>query len=927
MRSALAVGLCLCASLAAHGEQFSSLPRTNGEYVLSARVGGAWREIGRLGFDRFCRTRALEVRGLPAGVGVGMLKIEETGGGAAHIDCVRLDRAVPAEVEGAPRRKIIAVDRDLVDAKGQPIILSFRTPVRNGATIELTARIEPEVISKIPFQFPKGNTYKQISESSQFYGYELGSRHGSLVVDGDLARERLGRPFFAEFMPCASGHPDGITYGWVMDDGEKLYAAIDFTPDNTMDGDLDYAKVYAKTPAGVREFKVSVEDLDWGRPGFTYTDRVGYEHKVYEFEIPLAELLPGEPKGATARPSLQLAFAAYGTASAGWAGNTCAFDPVSRTYLVVRSQYMGATQKGDVFARLFDGDGNAVVAEFDIAVTTAGETYPCVAADTVNGGFLVLFAYQGAGNPLIQEQRVDSAGDLVGSVVDVSDDVVGAKEKPTVAFDSANEQFLVVWSDYRDNPDYQLRGRLVGSDGTVVGSNDFDAGGETFSSQSNPSLAFDPLNTRYLLVWTVVNVEGVFVDASGTPGGTIFSYASGGDYWDPDVACDAESGQFLVVWRNQTGGTDVEAVLVGTDGNAATGVMDVAATTDYEVEPSVAADPDRDRYLVVWNNSTDMQLEARFVSDTGAVDGASFVVTAAAGLGVSSVKLDPSRHCFGVGHLVNTNEPALTVTGRKAITASPTSGLTTTEAGDTATFDVVLELTPDADVTVAVESLDTTEGTVDPAALTFTTANWHQPQTVTVTGAEDAVDDEDVAYDVTLTPSSAVDTVYDAIAPITVALLNTDDDTAGITVTPTSGLTTTESGGTATFTIVLASEPTAEVSIGLSSSDDTEGTVSPTSVTFTTADWSTAKTLTATGVDDSVDDDDVAYTIETAPATSADAKYSGRDASDVSATNTDDDVASAGDDDDGCVPGAGGGGALAILMSAFLAWLAVRRRN
>src|SRR4029453_7148122 len=42
---------------------------------------------------------------------------------------------------------------------------------------------------------------------------------------------------------------------------------------------------------------------------------------------------------------------------------------------------------------------------------------------------------------------------------------------------------------------------------------------------------------------------------------------------------------------------------------------------------------------------------------------------------------------------------------------------------------------------------------------------------------------------------------------------------AGVTVTPTTGLVTTEAGGTATFTVVLTSAPTSEVMIGLSSSD------------------------------------------------------------------------------------------------------------
>jgi hypothetical protein len=51
---------------------------------------------------------------------------------------------------------------------------------------------------------------------------------------------------------------------------------------------------------------------------------------------------------------------------------------------------------------------------------------------------------------------------------------------------------------------------------------------------------------------------------------------------------------------------------------------------------------------------------------------------------------------------------------------------------------VVLTSQPTADVTIALTSSDTTEGTVSPASLTFTTANWQRPQTVTVTGVDDA---------------------------------------------------------------------------------------------------------------------------------------------------------------------------------------------
>ena len=111
--------------------------------------------------------------------------------------------------------------------------------------------------------------------------------------------------------------------------------------------------------------------------------------------------------------------------------------------------------------------------------------------------------------------------------------------------------------------------------------------------------------------------------------------------------------------------------------------------------------------------------------------------------------------------------------------------------------------------------------------------------------------------------------------------------TAGITVTPTSGLITTEAGGTAQFTVVLDSQPTADVTIGISSNDITEGTVSASSLTFTPANWNEAQTVTVTGVDDLINDGDIAYSIITAAATSADLNYNGLDASNVSLTNID----------------------------------------
>jgi subtilisin-like proprotein convertase family protein len=111
----------------------------------------------------------------------------------------------------------------------------------------------------------------------------------------------------------------------------------------------------------------------------------------------------------------------------------------------------------------------------------------------------------------------------------------------------------------------------------------------------------------------------------------------------------------------------------------------------------------------------------------------------------------------------------------------------------------------------------------------------------------------------------------------------------GITVQPTTGLLTTEDQGTDTFTVVLDSKPSANVTIGISSSNTSEGTVDQASLTFTPTNWDTAQTVTITGVEDGGEvDGDVAYTIITAAATGA-AEYVGIDPDDVAVTNLDND--------------------------------------
>ncbi|MBN8524507.1 MAG: hypothetical protein J0M02_04115 [Planctomycetes bacterium] len=251
----------------------------------------------------------------------------------------------------------------------------------------------------------------------------------------------------------------------------------------------------------------------------------------------------------------------------------------------------------------------------------------------------------------------------------------------------------------------------------------------------------------------------------------------------------------------------------------------------------------------------------------------------------------------GSGYALGAQTTAVVTIGdddNAGIAVDPVSGLTVTEAaggGNSAIFTVRLTSQPVQDVAVGISSSNAAEGVASPSELVFTSANWNDPQTVTVTGVDDEVDDGGVSFSIITSAAVSTDPQYSGRPVSDVAVTSIDNDDAGFQVTPTAGLVTGENGDQASFTVVLTSRPTAGVSIGLASSDAGEGAVSPSSLTFTPEAWNIPQTVTVVGIDDGESDGNVAYSIVTSAAASDDPVYNGRAVADVSATNADDDSA------------------------------------
>jgi hypothetical protein len=442
--------------------------KPEGEYIISIFNGDKWQEAGRLSCDRFFRERKIDLSPYLKEEGKVLIRLTQRGGGAAHIDSVFLGGMSPIDVKGSPDaialKKLSKKDFDVIDAYSKDLELSF--PSDGDKKITLTARVEGTVISKTPFQFPVENLMKEMNTHSRFYTYEINSE--TMTPESKL--------IFKEYSKTGSGHPSGFTYGWVNNDDENLYVKIDFTPDNTMDGNKDYAKVYAKTDDGIKEFKISELETKWGKPQFIYTDKVDYQHKVYEFKIPLKELGLKEVSAENAVP-LQLAFSAYGTSTPGDHCPAIAYDPLNNRYLVVYVNE-GVSYGADIYGQFLNPDGTAYGTEFIISDAASGQyspSYPSVAFDSANQRFLVAWGddRNWATTYLdIYGQLVNANGSLYGTNFVISN-ATDWQGNPSVAYDSANERFLVAWVDERNQAttSYDIYGQLVNANGSLYGTN------------------------------------------------------------------------------------------------------------------------------------------------------------------------------------------------------------------------------------------------------------------------------------------------------------------------------------------------------------------------------------------------------------------------------------------------------------------------
>ena len=174
------------------------------------------------------------------------------------------------------------------------------------------------------------------------------------------------------------------------------------------------------------------------------------------------------------------------------------------------------------------------------------------------------------------------------------------------------------------------------------------------------------------------------------------------------------------------------------------------------------------------------------------------------------------------------------------------------EGGTTnTTYTVRLSSSPSHDATLDLTIEGDDAVTVSPTPLTFTTGNWANTQTVTVTAASDA-DPEDeytvIQHKLTIDSKQYVSEWL----PVRVV----DDDVPDLALViggnhRVTGSVSMEEGQFATYPVVLTEEPDDDVTVRVYSSSSSALRVVPSSLTFTKDEYDTAQSVTITALVDS----------------------------------------------------------------------------
>jgi hypothetical protein len=241
----------------------------------------------------------------------------------------------------------------------------------------------------------------------------------------------------------------------------------------------------------------------------------------------------------------------------------------------------------------------------------------------------------------ILTQRMGTDGSPQGGPILVSAGRKG-QEEPSLAHNRVRNEYLVVWSDYRSEGDYEIHGRRVSAQGQLLGQELELAVADQL--HAGPDVAHNPDDDQYLLVWNAVMSPSSGYDTfarllggDGVPLGGPFLLSRDTATINeglPRVAYNPSAREYLVVWHAFTDGQwRVWAQRVSSTGQHVGRNFQVSASSDMVHVPRLAYSGQYNEYLVEWQDlrTGNWQIYGQRLDGTAAPIGGNFAITSLEG--------------------------------------------------------------------------------------------------------------------------------------------------------------------------------------------------------------------------------------------------------------------------------------------------------
>ena len=289
-----------------------------------------------------------------------------------------------------------------------------------------------------------------------------------------------------------------------------------------------------------------------------------------------------------------------------------AYNPENDTFLVIwyyEEDYL-------IYAQILDEEGNPYGELGNFAVwpeTENGQNGPAVAANTSNGDYLIAWHEQVGEN----NEGCEIFGRLLGKEGNPVEPYEGRldlvsmpedQEEPVLAYSSAGDQYLLVFSDTIDHKDFDVKGLMFDSEGEPI--QEIEQILEIAVGDFNqyvPALAADDTNERFLVVWEecygeepyngINNIYGCFIDIDGTLGEKFPVYESEEHQCAPIVAYNSVDGTYMVVWQDAY--NLLYAIDVNSEGSGIGEPVAIESEGEF-VHAAIAYNSKNNNYLVVY---------------------------------------------------------------------------------------------------------------------------------------------------------------------------------------------------------------------------------------------------------------------------------------------------------------------------------------